>query len=156
MRNEKGQEVNRGEELVVDTEPWVELRALVVNEPVLAILKSPKAHDGALHVGEEALEPGAILAQRRCRAVSHDILEFSVRKSARALRSPTSGVSIGGGSRPIELRWPGRTHDEARILNMTFGCLHFGIGLDGNDFQWTFLDGSKRRQTGEETSGILA
>jgi hypothetical protein len=61
MRNEKGQEVNRGEELVVDTEPWVELRALVVNEPVLAILKSPKAHDGALHVGEEALEPGAVL-----------------------------------------------------------------------------------------------
>src|SRR5437867_10435269 len=43
--------------------------------------------------------PGAVPSMTGARAaipaVSHDILEFSVRKSARTLRSPTSDVSVG-------------------------------------------------------------
>ena len=34
MRNEKGQELNRGNELVIDAEPRVDLHPLIVNHPM--------------------------------------------------------------------------------------------------------------------------
>ncbi len=59
-RNQEGEEVQCREELVVPSEPRVELRALVMDHAVRAVGESPERDGCALHVGEEALQTFAV------------------------------------------------------------------------------------------------
>jgi hypothetical protein len=118
MGNQEGQELDRGDELVVDAEPRVNLRTLVVDHAVLAVAESSEAHRRPLHVGEEALEARSVVG-----------LELSVPSDveARVLPGPHDLRGLGQELPPAnhhleeppaeDLLESGEVHDGPRLVH---------------------------------------